>query len=159
MIKREHLWPIGVVVALAVNVAANVVIIRAANQPQSEVVESDYYRKAVAWDSTLAERDRSAALGWHVDASIARLAPGRARVAVTLADSSGAPVTGADVSVTAIHNLAAGLPVTAHLAADASGYAAELPLVHSGLWELRLAVKHGADRYQTSMRRECPGTP
>ncbi len=159
MIKREHLWPIGVVVALAVNVAANVVIIRAANQPQSEVVESDYYRKAVAWDSTLAERDRSAALGWRVDASMVRLAPGRARVAVTLADSSGAPLTGADVTVTAIHNRSAASPVTAHLAADAAGYAAELPLVHSGLWELRLTVKRGAERYETSLRRECPSTP
>lgn len=159
MIKREHLWPIGVVVALGVNVVANVVIIRAANQPQSEVVESDYYRKAVAWDSTLAERDRSAALRWRVDASIARLAPGRARVAVTLADSTGAPLTGADVTVTAIHNLSAGTPVTARLAADAAGYAGELPLVHSGLWELRLAVKHGAARYETSLRRECSGTP
>ncbi len=159
MIKREHLWPIGVVVALAVNVVANVVIIRAANQPQSEVVEPDYYRKAVAWDSTQSALARGRALGWRIDASLARLAPGRARVTVTLVDSLGAPIPDADVQVSAIHNLAAATPVTARLAAAGAAYAAELPLAHSGLWELRVQATHGAGSFSTSLRRECPASP
>lgn len=155
-LQKHHIWPIGVVGALAINVIANVFVIRAANQPGTEVVERDYYRKAVAWDSTLAQREQSAALGWTLDAALARLAPGRALVSVTLAGPDGAPLPGAEVDVEAIHNLDAGHPVRGRLAATGGGYGAELPMVPSGLWELRFEVRHEGRTFTTTMRRECP---
>lgn len=158
MIKREHLWPIGIVAALATNVIFTVVTIRLANQPGTEVVEADYYRKAVAWDSTSAIRDASAKLGWTLDAAITPTAPSRARLAVTLADDAGAPIEAANVKVTAIHNRRAEHPVTATLARDARGYGADLPLDRPGLWELRFEVRRGTEVFTSTLRRERPAS-
>lgn len=156
MIKREHLWPIGLVAALAVNVIFTVITIRLASQPGAIDAEPDYYRKAVAWDSTAALRERSARLGWTLDAAITPVASTRARLAVTITDGAGAPLESADVRVVAIHNRSAGHPVEGRLVGAAGDYAAELPLDRPGLWELRFEVKRGTDVYLSTLRRERP---
>lgn len=158
MIQREHLWPIGLVAALATNVIFTVITIRLASQPGAEVVEPDYYRKAVAWDSTSAVRDASAKLGWTLEAAITPSAPARAHLVVTLADRAGAPIEAADVRVTAIHNRRAEFPVTATLTRDARGYGADLPLDRPGLWELRFEVRRGTDVFTSTLRRERPAS-
>ena len=51
---------------LALTVAGNLWVMRIANADPSFSVEPDYYRKAVDWDSTMAQRARNEALGWQL---------------------------------------------------------------------------------------------
>lgn len=155
--KPAALWPAAVVGVLAITVGANVWLVWMAREPNGAVIEPDYYRKAVAWDSLAARQGRSDALGWTADASIGPDAAGRVRVRATIADSLGAPVTGAGVALEAVHNLAAGAHVRARLAEVAPGvYEADAALDRHGLWELRLTATRGADVFLARLRRDAP---
>jgi nitrogen fixation protein FixH len=148
-----RLWPVAVVAVLAITVATNVAVLIAAHAPDAAVAEPDYYRKAVAHDSTLAERARSDALGWT---AAARLTPGAdcETVDVAIAAPDG-PIDGAQVDVECIHNLDPTHPLRLTLAATGGGrYAALAPPMHNGLWELRITARRGAERFSTSLRTE-----
>ena len=158
--KPAALWPIAVIGALVVTVVANVVLLLAANDPGDRaVVEPDYYRKAVAWDRTMAQEAVNDSLGWSVEAALEATAGGpvvRARVA----DRGGKPLTGARVSVVGIHNLVAGSPVEGPLRETAPGdYEAALPFRRAGLWELRFLVKHGHESLTAQVQRELADRP
>ena len=151
-------WPIAVVAVLGVTVAANAWLLLAASDPQATVVEPDYYRRALKWDSTAAVAARSARLGWSADAAIGPLdREGRALVEVRVRDAGGEPVRGARVRVTAIHNREADRHLEARLGETPGGYAGTLALHHAGLWELRLEVLRAEDRYLTRLRRDTGG--
>ena len=53
--KRGLWWPIAVAAILATTVAANIWVMMIANDDPSFAIEPDYYRKALAWDTTLAQ--------------------------------------------------------------------------------------------------------
>lgn len=57
--KPAALWPLAVIGVLAVTVGANVWLIQVAREPNGAVIEPDYYRRAVAWDSLAARQGRS----------------------------------------------------------------------------------------------------
>lgn len=155
--KPATLWPAAVVAVLAITVGANAWLMWKARDPNGAVIEPDYYRKAVAWDSLAARQGRSDALRWSADATIGPAARGLARVRATLADSLGVPVAGAAVRLEAVHNLAAAHPVLAPLAETAPGvYEAETALDRPGLWELRLTATRGADVFLARLRRDAP---
>ena len=157
--RAARLWPLALGAVLALTVGANVAVFQAAHDRNAAAVEPDYYRKAVRWDSTMAEERRSAALGWHADAGLGAVAPGGTLLTVRLAGPDGAPLDGATVQVTAIHNLDALRHVSARLEALGSGvYGARLPLRHAGLWELRLEAVRGDERFRATLRRDAaPG--
>lgn len=147
-------WPIGVATILACTVAANVVVMRIASDDPSFAVEPDYYRKAVHFDSTMAQERQNLSLGWGFDAAIDSIGTsGRTRLAVRLRDASQAPLTGARVAVMARFNARANDTLTALLTEEGPGvYAATLPITHSGEWEVRVDATHGSQRYSTSAR-------
>jgi hypothetical protein len=146
-------WPAAVIGVLAATVVANAFLLYEASGPGAAVVEPDYYRKAVAWDSTLAQQARDQALGWRLTATLGPLdARGVSRLFVTLADAGGRPLAGAAIRVEAVHNRDAGHPRHAVLAAVPGGYGVDLPLAWSGLWELRFEARH-AGRLFTAVRR------
>ena len=155
--RAAKLWPVAIVGMLAVNVLATGVLMWAANDDEANAVEPDYYRKAMAWDSTVAARRRGVELGWRLDASLGAIGgDGTGVVSVTLADSTGAPLDGAAVTLEAIHNAHARHPVRATLApAGAGRYEARVPLRWAGLWELRLEIARDGVRVPTSVRREA----
>ncbi len=148
------LWPAAVIAVLALTVVANAFLLYEAHDRDAAVVEPDYYRKAVGFDSTLADRRRSDALGWHVAVELGTPdADGNAALHVSLTDRDGAPLAGAEVRATAIHNRLAAHAVTATLApVMGDGYATRLPLRLRGLWQLDLAIRRGADRFVTTLR-------
>jgi nitrogen fixation protein FixH len=153
--NAAKLWPIAIVGVLAVTVAANAVLLYEANDREAATVEPDYYRKAVAWDSTLAQRARDAALGWRIDARLGAIARDGAPLIVRLTDARGLPVAGAAIEVVAIHNIEASRPARAAMRPAPDGaYEARLPLSHAGLWELRFTVTRGAERFTASLRRD-----
>lgn len=152
--KPGALWPVAIVGVLAITVGANAYLVFQARDPSVYVVEPDYYRKAVQWDSTLAQRDRDAALGWRLDAALAPYARGLS-VVVTLADSAGAPLTGARVQLEAISNVDAARRVEVALVESRPGtYRLDGALPHDGLWELRFDVGRGGQRFTADLRRE-----
>jgi hypothetical protein len=119
------------------------------------VVEPDYYRRALRWDSTAAVAGRSAKLAWSAAAGIGALDPdGRARVTVRLRDHEGQAITDAVVRLTAIHNRDAARRLEAGLTGSGDVYVATLPLGMAGLWELRLEARRGDDLFVTTLRRD-----
>jgi nitrogen fixation protein FixH len=151
-----HRWPWGIAAVLALTILGNAAVYWAANDVNAAAVEPDYYRKGVQWDSTLAQERRNRALGWTVEAVLGpRAAHGGRRVSIRMRDAAGGPLAAARVELTAIHNALATHPVHAVSLTDAAGESRlDAPLEHSGLWELRLVVTHGADRYTADLRRD-----
>jgi nitrogen fixation protein FixH len=136
-------WPLGIAAILGATVAANLVVMRVATDDPSFAVEPDYYRRAVGWDTTMAQARASAALGWRVTPEVAPLVSGApAMVTLAIVDRDGAPLTGAAVTVEALFNARANDRHAATLTEVAPGrYAAPLPLAWVGVWELRVQVR------------------
>lgn len=155
--KPQTLWPIAVVGVLVMTVGANVAVFLAANGEGAAQVEPDYYRKAVAWDSTLAQAGRNQTLAWVCDARWERPRDRGAMLEARLTDAHGAALTGAEVRVTAIHNLGAASGVAIELAPVGPGlYRGRIVPARAGLWELRFEVTRGAVRFTSNLRRDQP---
>lgn len=155
--RAAKVWPTAIVGVLAIHVIATGLMMRAAGGDEGNAVEPDYYRRAVAWDSTAAARARAAGLGWSVVAEIGPIGDdGRAQVTVGIRDAQGAPVTGAEVRVEAIHNAHARHHAGGALTESAAGdYAAPLALRWAGRWELRIGIVHDGITVPVSLRREA----
>src|SRR5688500_20140504 len=106
--KRGLCWPIAVTGILATTVAANIWVMMIASDDPSFAIEEDYYRKALAWDTTLAQAARNAALGWHLTPEMGPIGnEGRAVLPARLTDSLGAAIQNAVVLVTAVAGVGA----------------------------------------------------
>lgn len=157
--KRGMLWPIGIAGILTLTVGANIALYAVAGDDPSFAIEPDYYAKAVAWDSTMAQARMNATLGWRLTPSLAPFAKSGAHLAVALADSAGARIQGATVVVSAAYVGRASVVLTDTLAADANGYSTVLPVAHSGQWELQFHVTRGSDRFTATARVEALRAP
>ena len=146
-------WPIGVAVVLALTVGANIWVAFIAGDDPSFAIEQDYYRKAVTWDSTLAQQRVNERLGWHLIPTLGAVGRGTTTpLTVRLVDSTGMPISDATVHVSAFFNARANTVVEAALTPDASGYEARLPIAHAGAWELRFEVRRGDQRFTAVSR-------
>lgn len=153
--RAARLWPLALGAVLGITVLANIWLLWAANDDQHLAFEPDYYRKAVAWDSTVAQGERSRALGWT--ATVALGTDGH--LTVQLADTAGSPVDDALVAVEVIPVAHANRGETASLQATAPGRAeTDIRLVYPGLHELRVTARRGGDRFTTTVRG-WPGQP
>jgi nitrogen fixation protein FixH len=150
------LWPIGIVLVLGTTVVANLLLMKVAGSDPSFVIESDYYAKAVAWDSTLAQVKRNDVLGWHLTPTLSAFTPrSGATLTAALTDSSGVPITDAVVKVSAFYNARAGTVFDARLARSVAGYETSLPVNHAGQWELRFDVTRGTQHYTEASRLDA----
>jgi nitrogen fixation protein FixH len=146
--RASRAWPWAIGLVLALTVVANVAMLVAANAPGASEVEPDYYRRALDWDRTQTERARSAALGWRAEARFGAREVGGTPLRVVLLDGAARPVTGASVSVTAIHNLEPGARSDWVLREIRPGsYTADVRPGHGGRWELRLTATRGREHY------------
>ena len=146
-------WPVGISLVLAATVAGNAVLYYVAGADPSFAIEPNYYAKAVAWDSTAAQARRSTALGWQLSPALTPFVPSRgARLSVSLADSTGAPITDAIVKVSALYNARAGTVLESTLRPDSSGYSTMLGVAHGGQWELRFDVTRRGQHYTSAVR-------
>ncbi|MEP6619580.1 MAG: FixH family protein [bacterium] len=156
-------WPVGVVVILVAFVVSNLVLMRLANDDPAMAIEPDYYRKAVAFDSTMAQERRSNALGWKAISAIAPVAGSSAPVVtVTLTDSTSRPIQGATVVATARFNARANDVQTDTLREATPGvYTAPLAISFAGQWEVDVTAVRGTDRFvartRTEVRRAASG--
>ena len=157
--KRIPRWPVGITVLLVAFAAGNIQMMRIAASDPSFAVEPDYYQKAVRFDSTLAQERSNHELGWTATSRIERV-PGSGRVAVTIVDRAGTPVTDARVRVDARFNARAAEILTAELVESRPGtYEAPLDVKYGGEWEVRLDAVRGGAHYTASTRTQAPPFP
>lgn len=147
-------WPIGIVTILVVTVSANLVMMRIANDDPAFSVEPDYYKKAVFYDSTMAQTHRNLDLGWTVAVVADSITPGKpTRLRVVLRDQTSAPVQGAAVEATVLFNARASDLTTAVLTDEGDGvYAADFPIRTPGEWEVRLSARRDTSHFTASAR-------
>jgi len=152
--KRGAWWPIGITTVLATTVAANLWVMRIANDDPSFAIEPDYYQKAITWDSTLAQARQDSILGWRLTPQLQFVAAtGTTRISATLTDSLGRPISDAVVKVSALPVARANEVHEATLAATGAGeYAAQLDARRPGRWELRFDVQAGPTRFTAVAR-------
>jgi nitrogen fixation protein FixH len=157
--KRSTLWPLGIIGVLGITVGVNLAVYYVANDDPSLAIEKDYYRKAVNWDSTIAQARVNEALGWRLTPSLGAFTPARgAHLRVRLTDSTGTPIVGATVRVSAFFNARANNVVDTTLTAAAGGsdgYEGRLLVNHAGVWELRFEVTRGGSRFTATSRVEA----
>ncbi len=155
-------WPIGIAAVLGATVAANIAFMRVAANDPSMAIEPDYYKKAVAFDSTMSLERASNALGWTAVSTIEPGASGKAaRVRVRLAAADGTPIAGATVRVVAMFNARANDLQSSALQMDPdSSYSAPLDIRFPGEWEVRVdAVRDRAHFIATSRVTVALATP
>lgn len=148
--KAARLWPAALVSVLALTVIANFWVLWAAGDDQHLAFEPDYYRKALAWDSTVAQRERNVALGWRATATL----DPSGQLAVLVTDSTGATVPGLTMTVEVIPIALATRATTVTLVNGVG----RLTLAHPGLHELRLVATQGATRFTSTLRGTPGGT-
>jgi nitrogen fixation protein FixH len=160
LIRKERIWPTIIISVLVLDVAVGFAMMRLASDDPHAAIESDYYRKAVTWDSTMAQVGRNAALGWTIQPSLGAITPRReAPLTLHLRDRSGAPVTDATILIEAVQVAHAGEIVHGTLTgAGDSGYATSLPMTRPGLWELRVIATRGSDRFTADLRLNASTT-
>ena len=134
-------WLVGGL--MAVVLAANAILIYLAISDPSFAVEPDSYRKALLWDEKRAQDARNLELGWRLEVEVAG-----AEVRLRLADAAGIPIEDARVQLEAFHGARAAEILRADLAHGAGAdYVAALPLARPGLWEFRILVSRGVERF------------
>ena len=159
--KRGTWWPIGITGVLAVTVAANIWVAKIASEDPSFAIEQDYYQKAIAWDSTLAQANRNTQLGWRLTPELGPIGSnGRLRVSARLTDAAGAPISAATVRVSALQIARASQVHEATLAALGAGeYDAQIDARLPGQWELRFDVRAGSAHFTDVARVEARLAP
>lgn len=150
---RVWAWiPVGLLASMLAGLGTMATI--AARDP-GFALERDYYAKAVTYDRVIAQRGENARLGWLLETELGEAAPGRTTPFVVKVRSGEGAVVGARVSVEALRNATAQAAVEATLVERTPGeYAANLALARGGLWELRLTVERGGERFTAVERRD-----
>ena len=131
-------WP---VFGLAVVVVANLAMLATAlaNRPTMET--EDYYADAIAYDSTLAERSASAALGWRGHAALG------ADLAYAVVDAEGKPVTGLEGTISVRRSDTDSADASHAAVETAPGrYAVTAPM-RAGLYRVDVRLARGSERW------------
>ncbi len=161
LIPKDRIWPTIIVTVLLGNIALGVVLYRVANADSHFAVESDYYRKALDWDSTQAQAGRNAALGWQATPAMGPLAaPAATPLVLDLAAADGTPLEGASATLEARQVAHATEVITATLAGDGTPgqLSGPLALDREGLWELRITIEHAGQRFTDQLRLDVSRT-
>jgi nitrogen fixation protein FixH len=156
-VKRGSWWPLAIAGVLATTVAANVWVSAIASDDPSFAIEQDYYKKAIAWDSTLAQAHTNLALGWHLTPTLGPIRSGKlASLRVALTDTTGAAISNATVRVSALQVSRANDVHRVTLVASAGGmYSGQIDARLPGQWELRFDVTSGTTHFTDVSRVEA----
>lgn len=155
------IWPAIVIGLLSMQVGICGVSVYLATADRSFAIEPDYYRKAVAWDQTRAAQRAGATLGWRMRLTVEPQCDefGRRLVELSLVDSAGAAVEGAQVEAIAFHHARANERQRIELPSQGGGrFAATAPLRRAGLWEFRVRAQRGSDILEETMLLDLPAT-
>ncbi len=145
-------WPLLVVGLLTIPVVAGGYLAYKATHDPTFAIESDYYRKAVAWDSTMAQEQANGTLGWHTSATAKSLGE-NVEISLRLQEKAGADVTNAKVKLVAFFLARSTDVQTSDAQRGADGlYHATLKLPHAGIHELRVHAERGTNVFTATHR-------
>lgn len=150
---RGNFWawlPAGLLSAMLLGLLSMAVI---ASRDPGFALERDYYKKGVAFDREIAQREENARLKWDVEATSGPMAADGRALLVVRVGFGGAPVSGASAKLEALRNASAARVVEASLREVAPGeYHAALPLHRAGLWEYRLRFEREKEHFTHVVR-------
>ncbi len=157
-------WPWIVVGLLALMALINAALVYNAHKDPSHAVEPDYYRKALDWDETAAQRKYNRELGWLLEldfkpvpegmaGALPEAGPPNTLLLCRLLDGAGTRLAGAEIRVSCFHNAWSGHRIEAALPPLADGYGAALRLGPPGLWEFRSEVRRSGERFTSVQTR------
>lgn len=150
-------WIGGIVLLLAGNAVAVILLATRSGDPTPRTVP-DAYRRAVAYDRTVAARAASDALGWRAEPHL--VAAGRGdRLEVALLDRRGAPVAGAQVEASVRHRSRATGPTVALVETAPGRYAAAVTAQGRGLHDVEVHATRGADRFLAARTLDLEAAP
>jgi hypothetical protein len=150
-------WAMVPVVLLSLGVGGVVLLGSIASNDPGFALERDYYRRAVQWDRTQAERAENERLGYRVAVETRSAADGGVDVVARVLDAAGAAIRGAEVEVEAFANARAAARLSLRLREAEDGtYRASLGRARPGLWELRFTVVRSSARFTEVVRVDVP---
>ena len=133
---------LGILVGVfAVVIGVNVYLAVLAGKTNSGIVDEKAYEDGLAYNKTLAVREKERALGWRIV-----LAGDAEKLGFEMKNADGAPLEGAKVTMDAVHTVANVAGVSGTLVeAPAGHYALAVAWPMKGPWNVTLAVTKGAD--------------
>lgn len=151
-------WPIGIVAILATSVIGNIAFMRVANNDPAFAIEPDYYKRAVAFDTTMHEAQVSDSLHWSATVAMDVISKGRGSLRLELRDRTGSPVIVDSVQASAFFvaraNDVAHLALKPDIGRGNGFYIADLPVLHAGQWDVRIDARRHDEHFVTSLRTE-----
>lgn len=151
--SRSSWIPWIFVAGFGVVLSANAIMIYFAAATWTGIAVNRSYDKGLHYNRNLEAAARMAELGWQtsIETELTAELAGTVRVAVT--ESDGAPLYRADVVVEFERPTHEGYDFSRRLEPAGSGvYSAPFEAPLAGLWDLRLIVTRGTDRYVTTER-------
>jgi nitrogen fixation protein FixH len=119
--------------------AANAVFVYLALRSFSGVETENAYERGLRYNETLRRASKEAALGWILDAALAKAPKGKAAITVQVRDLNGEGVDGLKVTVRFVRPVKAGYDRAVALAPEGGGvYAARVALPFAGQWDARI---------------------
>jgi nitrogen fixation protein FixH len=150
--RRWILFPVGLIVGQMGIVGGMMYV---ASSDPSFAVEPNYYEKALAWDATAAQKAANERLAWRTTVGVSRGDAGGSELVVRLVNSDGTALDGAKVQAEVFASTRARERTALLLEARGDGtYASPAPISRAGLWECRLVIDRGPERFTTTARLE-----
>lgn len=146
-LRRSWMWPGMVFGLLLLNVALVAQLLHGALSGGSLGLEPDYYQRAQSWDRVQAQQAVNERLGWVISAAVDPAAAERT-LTIHATDRDGLVITGARVQVEMFAHADAGRRMTTLATEREPGvYFVDQALGRAGLWQVRLTVARGAERF------------
>ncbi len=156
--RKGKIWPWLLVSLLSFGCGMNIYMVIVAVNDPSFAIEKNYYKKAINWDQTMAQRNINAKLQWRIDLKTEPLLvdkKARLRFHATVLDRSGKIVPEAHVSAEVFHNARSNQRVSVDLTRRSTNvHQGEVAFHRRGVWIFHFTVNKGKLQYTQKVRRE-----
>ena len=156
-VRTNWFWPGFVITLLGTQVVLILVMAYVASYDRSFAVEPDYYQQALHWNAHQAQTRANQALGWRVEMGVSDESDvyRNRGIRCTISDRTGNPIDGAHVEIVAFSHVRGADRQHATLVPRETGrYDGQLRVTHGGLWEFRISIQRGTERYTTIERTD-----
>lgn len=160
-LRAKFVWCGIVVGLLTLQVAMGLAAVTLSTGDASFAVAPRYHEQALGWDENQAVARKSADLAWtaSINASVTADALGRRTLMIALHDRDHRSVSGARMEAVLFHHARANEVQNAVLQElEGGAYQATLPMRQAGLWEIRLNVTRGDERFVATHQVEVGTT-
>lgn len=156
LIPPHIFWPGMVVALLTMSALAIAITATFALTDPSFAVVPDYYNKALKWDEDAAHQQQSDALGWssNVEFGAQDNSTTMRQLIVTIANSTGDPIQGANLSATVFHpSRSNDIQSISFEEIEPGRYVGVFEPTRIGFWEIKLRATRGEDVFIDHQQR------